>query len=319
MKLIALEEGFWYDRLATDGSPLGRIPVKPDVLADWRRRLVDFTQLRLPEMDKYGVDMQVLSLTSPGIQMQPDTDIAVDDARLANDFLAGIVRENPHRFQGLAAVALQDPRRAASELRRAVEELGLRGALVNDHTLGHYLDEPQFTPFWEAIEELGVPLYLHPSGVPADNWTVVRGYPSLEHATWSWAARTGGHALRLIFGGVFDRFPGAQVILGHMGEFLPYQLSRFDARYADLEHQPLAKAPSEYFGTNISITTTGVFSHAAMLAAIQAVGIDSVLFSIDYPFESTEKAVAFIDTAPLAPADKARVAHVNAERILKLN
>lgn len=322
MKLIALEEAFWYDKLTTDGSPLSRVPVKSEVLADWRRRLADFTELRLPEMDKHGVDMQVLSLTSPGIQMQPDPNIAVDDARTANDFLASIVGAYPQRFQGLAAIPLQDPPRAARELRRAVVELGLCGALVNDHTLGHYLDEPQFTPFWEALEELGVPLYIHPNGNPSDAWNVTGGYPGLETATWSWAARTGGHAMRLIFGGVFDRFPGARIILGHMGEFLPFQLSRFDARSADLDldlGQPLpAKPPSEYFGTNIAITTTGVFSHATLIAAIDIVGIDNVMFSIDYPFEPTEKAVEFINTAPLAPADRERVAHVNAERILKL-
>jgi len=142
----------------------------------------------------------------------------------------------------------------------------------------------------------------------------------MDTAMWSWAPRTGGHAMRLILGGVFDRYPDARVILGHMGEFLPFQLSRLDSRFEvlDFEH-PLEKLPSEYFRTNIAITTTGVFSHAVLIAAIQAVGVDNVMFSIDYPFESTEQAVQFIRTAPLAPADQARVAHVNAERILRLN
>ena len=229
MKLIALEEAFWYDQLATDGSPLGHLPVKSDVVAGWRRRLADFTEFRLPEMDENGVEMQVLSLTSPGIQMQPDPRIAVADARAANEYLAAVISDHPGRFAGLAAVPLQNPGQAAAELRRAVGELGMRGALVNDHTLGHYLDEPQYVPFWEALQDLDVPLYIHPNAVPSDDWNVVRGYPELDAATWSWAARTGGHAMRLIFGGVFDRFPNARVILGHMGEFLPFQLSRFDA------------------------------------------------------------------------------------------
>jgi 2,3-dihydroxybenzoate decarboxylase len=271
-------------------------------------------------MDRHGVDMQVLSLTSPGIQMQPDPEIAVADAVAANDYLSAVIGEHPGRFAGLAAVPLQDPGQAAAELRRAVDGLGLCGALVNDHTLGHYLDEPQYVPFWEALQDLDVPLYIHPGAVPSDDWNVMRGYPELDTATWSWAARTGGHAMRLIFGGVFDRFPNARIILGHMGEFLPFQLSRFDARYADLDlKQPLHRLPSEYFGTNIAITTTGVFSHAALIAAIQAVGVDSVMFSIDYPFEPTGKAAEFICTAPLAPADKERVTHANAERILRLN
>ena len=137
-----------------------------------------------------------------------------------------------------------------------------------------------------------MPLYIHPNAVSSDSWKVVEGYPALDTAMWGWAPRTGGHAVRLILGGVFDHYPNAQVILGHMGEFLPFQLSRLDSRYKvlDFEH-PLERLPSEYFGTNIAITTTGVFSHAALIAAIQDVGIDNVMFSIDYPFESTKQAV----------------------------
>jgi 2,3-dihydroxybenzoate decarboxylase len=322
MKLIALEEAFWYDKLATDGTPVDVVPVKPEVIAGWQRRLVDFTEYRLPEMDKHGIDMQVLSLTAPGVQMQPDPQIAAADARAANDFLATVISEHPGRFQGLAAIALQDPGGASAELRRAVEELGLCGALVNDHTLGHYLDEPQYAPFWETLQDLGVPLYIHPNPVPSDEWKVLRGYPGLDHGTWSWNHRTGGHALRLIFGGVFDRFPGARIILGHMGEFVPAQLFRIDIRYRDLDptrQQQLKKLPSEYFGSNIAITTSGVFSHSALVDAIATIGIDNVMFSIDYPYESTGQAAEFMRTAPLAPADRERVAHGNAERILRLN
>jgi 2,3-dihydroxybenzoate decarboxylase len=255
--------------------------------------------------------------------MQPDAQTAVADARAANDFLAIVISEHPGRFLGLAAVPLQDPRQAAAELRRAVEELGLCGALVNDHTLGHYLDEPQYEPFWETLQDhLGIALYIHPNPVPSNEWKVLQGYPGLEHGTWSWNHRTGGHALRLIFGGVFDKFPGARIILGHMGEFLPAQLFRIDLRYRDLDpklQKQLKKLPSEYFGTNIAITTSGVFSHQALTDAIQTIAIDNVMFAIDYPFESNEQAAEFIRTAPLAPDDKARMAHANAERILRLN
>lgn len=319
MKIIALEESFWYEKLATEGSTVSHVQIKSAVATDWQRKLVDFTQYRLPDMDRNGVDIQVLSLASPGIQIQADANIAVADAREANDFLAGIIKEHPQRFAGLAAIPLQDPPKATAELRRAIE-LGLCGALVNDHTVGHYLDEPQYAPFWETLQDLDVPLYIHPNAVASDNWKVLEGYPALDTAIWSWAPRTGGHAMRLIFGGVFDRYPNARVILGHMGEFLPFQLSRLDSRYEVLDlKDPLKRRPSEYFGTNIAITTTGVFSHAALIAAIQEVGVDNVMFSIDYPFESTERAVQFIRTAPLAPADQERVAHVNAERILRLN
>jgi 2,3-dihydroxybenzoate decarboxylase len=321
VKLIALEEAFWYDKLSTDGTPLPHLPVKPEVIAGWRRKLADFTEYRLPEMDKHGVDMQVLSLTAPGIQMQPDTRIAVADARAANDFLATVISEHPGRFQGLAAVPLQDPRQAAAELRRAVRELGLCGALVNDHTLGHYLDEPRYEPFWETLQDLGVALYIHPNPVPSDEWKVLQGYPGLDFGAWAWKHRTGGHAMRLIFGGVFDKFPGARIILGHMGEFLPAQLFHVDQCYGYLDptvQKQLKKLPSEYFGTNIAITTSAVFSHQALADAIATIGVDNVMFSIDYPFESTEPAVEFLRTAPLARADKERVAHANAERILRL-
>ena len=179
MKIIALEESFWYDKLATEGSTVAHVRVKSAVAADWQRKLVDFAEYRLPDMDRNGVDMQVLSLTSPGIQVQPDPDIAVADARTANDFLADIIKEHPQRFAGLAAIPLQDAPKAAAELRRAIE-LGLCGALVNDHTLGHYLDEPQYASFWETLQDLDVPLYIHPNAVPADNWKVVQGYPAMD-------------------------------------------------------------------------------------------------------------------------------------------
>lgn len=322
MRLIAIEEAFWYDKLTTAGTPDLHIPVKQELIADWRRRLADFTEYRIPDMDKHGVDMEVLSLTAPGVQMQPDTQTAVDDARAANDFLASVTSEHPGRFQGLAAVALQDPRQAATELRRAVQELGLRGALVNDHTLGRYLDEPVYEPFWETLQDLGVALYIHPNPVPSGELKVVEGYPALDFGTWGWNYRTGGHALRLVYGGVFDKFPGAKIIIGHMGEFLPAMLFRMDHLHADLDpgqQRQLKKLPSEYFGPNIAITTSGVFSHQALTDAITTIGIDNVMFSIDYPYEPVGIAAEFMRTAPLAPADMEKVAHGNAERILRLN
>jgi 2,3-dihydroxybenzoate decarboxylase len=179
MKIIALEESFWYEKLATEGSNARAwLQLKSGVNADWQRKLVDFTEYRLPDMDRNGVDMQVLSLNSPGIQVQPDPAIAVADARLANNFLADIIKEHPQRFAGLAAIPLQDPTEAAAELRRAIG-LGLHGALVNDHTLGHYLDEPQYAPFWETLADLDVPLHIHPTPSPPTtgrSWRDTRGW-----------------------------------------------------------------------------------------------------------------------------------------------
>jgi 2,3-dihydroxybenzoate decarboxylase len=320
MRTVALEEAFWFDGLQTSGSFLStHPPFTPAAIEDVRRRLPDFTELRIPEMDRAGVDVQVLSLTSPGIQMQPDTRVAVADAQAANDYLASIIAQHPTRFAGLAAVALQDPDTAAKELARTVTDLGLSGALVNDHTLGHYLDEPQFAPFWDELQRLDVPLYIHPGAIPADDWNVLKDHPELVGPTWSWGATTAGHAMRLIYGGVFDRYPDARIILGHMGEFLPFQIARFDARHRYLDLQkPISRLPSQYFGRNIMITTTGVLSHSALTAAIDAVGIDNVMFSIDYPYESSADSVAFLNSAPLPPDQLAQLAHGNADRVLRL-
>jgi 2,3-dihydroxybenzoate decarboxylase len=158
--------------------------------------------------------------------------------------------------------------------------------------------------------------------VPSGELRVTEGYPALDFGTWGWNYRTGGHALRLVYGGVFDKFPGAKIILGHMGEFLPAQLFRMDHLHADLDpgqQRKLKKLPSEYFGPNIAITTSGVFSHQALTDAITTIGVDNVMFSIDYPYEPVGPAAEFMRTAPLAPADKEKVAHGNAERILRLN
>jgi 2,3-dihydroxybenzoate decarboxylase len=318
MRIVALEEAFWSDQLQTAGSFVGLgLPVRANALEDYRRKLTDFANYRLPEMDRFGIDVQVLSLTAPGIQMQPDTTVAVDDARVANDILADVTRRFPGRFAGLAALPLQDPEHAAKELRRAIEDLGLLGALVNDHTLGHRLDEDQYAVVWAELESLQVPLYIHP-GAPQP-WSVLDGYPELSFASLGWASVTGAHVMRLIYGGVFDRFPRATVILGHMGEFLPFQLTRFDARHPSLKlRRQLNRLPSQYFGDNIKITTSGVYSHAALHAAIDAIGINNVMFAVDYPYESTERAVEFLTTAPLVPDDLARVAHRNADQLLRL-
>ena len=317
MRIVALEEAFWVDGLQTTGSFVAQHPpLKPEAVHRYTGRLTDFTEYRLPDMDRHGIDVQVLSLTAPGIQMQPDTSAAAADAKAANDFLAQIIGQHPGRFAGLAALPLQDPEQAAEELRRAVGDLGLSGALVNDHSLGHRLDEDQYAPVWAELESLGVPLYIHP-GAPQP-WPVLDGYPELNGAAFGWGATTGGHVMRLIYGGVFDRYPRATVILGHMGEFLPFQLTRFDSRHPALDTRTLDRLPSQYFGTNVKITTSGVYSHAALSAAIDAIGVENVMFAVDYPYENNKPAVEFLRTAPLDADDLARVAHRNADELLRL-
>jgi predicted TIM-barrel fold metal-dependent hydrolase len=321
MRVIAVEEAFSVPGAITEEAGIRQhnIAVPGAMAQEWFRRLDDLTELRLADMDANGVDMQVLSLSVPGLEVINDPSAAVTAARRVNDYVAKAVAENPSRFAGFAALPLQDPKAAVVELRRAVEELGLKGVLYNDHVHGHYLDEPQFRAVWAELERLGVTLYLHPAVIPADDWRVFEGYPVLSGPTWGWTATVGAHALRIIYGGVFDEYPGASLTLGHMGELLPFQMARLDSRYGQVppEHR-VQHLPSHYLRNNVYVTTSGVHSHAALIGAALAVGVDRVLFAIDYPYESTTEAVEFLRSAPYAPADLERIAHGNAERILRL-
>ncbi|TDU05951.1 2,3-dihydroxybenzoate decarboxylase [Streptomyces sp. 846.5] len=320
MRIVAVEEAFSVPGAIRQEESIRQRFAVPDVMAqEWFRRLADLTELRLADMDANGVDVQVLSFSTPGLEVVEDPAEAVAVARRINDYLAKAVAEHPTRFAGFATLPLQDPQAAVVELRRAVEELGLKGVLINDHVRGHYLDEPRFRPVWAELERLGVTLYIHPAAVPADNWRVFEGYPVLVGPSWGWTATVAAHALRLIYGGVFDEFPGASVTLGHMGELLPFQMARLDSRYSQVPAEARTlQLPSYYLRNNVYVTTSGVMSHAALMGAVQAVGIDRVLFAIDYPFEETSEAVGFLRSAPYAPADVERIAHGNAERILRL-
>ncbi|MCX4404310.1 amidohydrolase family protein [Streptomyces sp. NBC_01764] len=320
MRIVAVEEAFSVPGAIRQEEAIRQHMAVPEAIKqEWFRRLDDLTELRLADMDANGVDVQVLSYSTPGVEVIEDPAEAVAAARRINDYLAKAIAAHPTRFAGFATLPLQDPKAAVVELRRAVTELGFKGVLYNDHVRGHYLDEPQFRPVWAELERLGVTLYLHPAVVPADNWHVFDGYPVLVGPSWGWTATTGAHALRLIYGGVFDEFPRASVMLGHMGELLPFQMARLDSRYDQVppEHR-VQHLPSYYLRNNVYVTTSGVMSHAALLGAVHAVGVDRVLFSIDYPFESSAAAVEFLRSAPYAPADLASIAHGNAERVLGL-
>jgi len=292
--------------------------IDPEVAAELNRRLSDFDELRLQEMDKAGIDYVILSQTGPGVQVETDTAVAIARSRENNDFLAAQVARNPKRYGGFATLPMQDPQAAADELTRAVETLGFKGALVNGHTNGVYYDDPAYDVFWERLQALDVPLYLHPFnsyGMPH----AYTGHPEMTGATWGWGVETATHALRLLFGGVFDRFPGVKVILGHMGEGLPFQRWRFDSRFATYPcGVTLERKPSEYIGTNIVITTSGVCSSATLMGAIGEMGAEAVMFSVDYPYESSAVAADFIEQAPMDDETRALVCHGNAERLFKL-
>ncbi|MEO8119880.1 MAG: amidohydrolase family protein [Rhodoferax sp.] len=317
MKKIVLEEHFITPSLAGYSADV-ELFIDPAHFNHYKSRLVDFDNQRLEEMDKNGIDISVLSVTTPGVQLEPDRAIAVRKAKEVNDLLATVIQRHPTRFSGFAHLALQDPREAANELERAVKELGLRGALINGHTNGEYLDDEKFWPVWERAEALNVPIYLHPANAP-DSAKCLNGYPELLGPAWAWTAETATHALRMVMGGVFDRFPKVTLVLGHMGETLPFVLWRLDSRYQMMKHsRTLQKMPSQYIRDNIMITTSGSCDVPALLCSMLALGADRIMFSVDYPYESTQEAVNFIDRAPISDTDRAKICHLNAERLLGL-
>jgi len=317
MKKIALEEHFLSPAFVEQFKK-GMRSLPDEAMQNILTRLQDFGEQRLAAMDAAGIDISFLSLTSPGVQIEPDTARAVQLAQETNDFLAAEIQKQPTRYGGLAHLALQDPKAAAEELERCVRQLGFRGAMINSHTNGHYLDEEQYFPFWERVQDLDVPVYLHPANTYQE-LQLLEGHDELLGATWSWTVETATHALRLVFGGTFERFPNVKLILGHMGETLPYVLWRIDSR-SRLAGLPkgLTKLPSQYIKDNIVITTTGVCADESLQCALAALGEDNVLFSVDYPFEESKQAGDWIEQAPISEAVREKVCYKNAERVLGL-
>ncbi len=282
-------------------------------------RLLDLGEGRLADMDANGVDMHLLSLAMPGVQLfERDTAIAL--ARLANDRLSEAVRRHPNRFAGLASFAPQDPRAAAQEMERAINTLKLNGFIVNSHTRNTYLDHPSSWPILEAAEALGAPLYIHPRA-PSDGMAAPFRDYRLEGAIWGYGVEAGTHVMRLMLSGVLDRFPRLRIVIGHMGEALPFWMWRLDfmaapgSRGASLKNQ---LKPSEYFQRNIAITTSGVEDPLALRFCIDKIGVDRIMWAIDYPYQPSGPAVAFLESAPLSDEERAQVAYRNAERIFRI-
>lgn len=285
---------------------------------EFERRLPDFAELRIEMMNETGIDVCVLSQTSPGLQVEKDAAVAIRMATEANDFLCAQIQKFPSRFAGFAHLAMHDPAAAIAELSRCVRDLGFKGAMINGHTNGVYLDHEKYFPFWESVVELGVPVYLHPAS-SFDEPHMYKDYPVLVGATWGWTVETATHALRLIVSGLFDRLPELKVILGHMGETLPFLLWRLDSRWK-ISKQPrsLNKLLSQYLKDNFVVTTSGVCDNAPLLCALEALGSENVLFSTDYPFEDARIASEFIENAPVSESVKAQICYENAQRLLKL-
>jgi 2,3-dihydroxybenzoate decarboxylase len=315
VKKIALEEHFMCPAFedywkTTVGD------VDPAIYGRVVARLSDFGDQRLEAMDRGGITRAVLSLAGPGVQIERDTATAVKRAREVNDLLAREVQKRPDRYSGFAHLAMQDAEAAADELERCMRDFGFPGAMINGHTNGQYLDHPSLAPFWERVQALGAIIYIHPTD-PTSPAPVLDGHKGLRRATWEWGFETGSHALRLVFGGLFERYPNVTLALGHLGETLPFLLWRFDSR-AKLYGVKLAKPPSHYIRQNIVVTTSGMFSAEPLNCTIAALGVDRVMFSADYPFESVDEAAGFMDTVPLDAKTREDVAYNNAARLLKL-
>lgn len=283
-------------------------------------RLRDLGERRLADMDAAGIDMQILGLTSPGVQVLPKAD-AISLASLANDQLSEAVRKYPTRFVGLAAIAPQDPERAAQEIERGVRKLGLRGVIVNSHTQGEYLDAPKYAPIFAAAEALNVPLYLHPN-TPSPQMIQPFLEAGLDGAIYGFGVETGLHALRIITSGVLDRYPRLKLVLGHLGEALPFWMYRLDymhrgtvtsRRYDFMK--PLQKPISAYLRENIFVTTSGMAWQPAISFCQATLGMDHVLYAMDYPYQYVPDEVRAQDELPLGAADKRKFFQSNAEHV----
>ena len=321
MKIVALEEHFILPREeaslppgAHRGSDRERL-LGFDVVAE----LIDLGDRRIAAMDAAGISMQVLSHNQPGCQAL-DASAAVPMAGEVNDLLFEAVKAHPGRFEGFAALPTADPAAAVRELERAVTKLGFKGAMINGHTRGRFLDAKQFWRIFECAEGLGVPIDLHPSRPQsAVMQAYFDGYEELALAAWGFGIETGVHFLRLLFAGVLDAFPDLKIILGHLGEGLPFMLHRInDQTRLAAARRGLKKAPAQYLTENLAVTCSGNFSAPAFLCTVSALGVDNVLFSVDWPYESNAAAVDFLLRQPLAPRDLEKIAHLNAERILRL-
>jgi 5-carboxyvanillate decarboxylase len=286
-------------------------------------RLQDLGPNRIADMDASGIDMQVLSLTSPGVQVF-DAATANSLATSANDELAEAIRKYPTRFVGLAAAAPQDPKAAAKEIERGVRKLGLKGVIMNSHTMGERLDDPKFWDIFAAAESLGVPIYLHPNSPPRD---MIQPYleKGLDGAVFGFQAETGLHMLRIIVSGAFDEFPKLKFVIGHCGEALPFWLYRIDymhnasvksKRYETMK--PLERKPSDYLRENIYVTNSGVAWEPSVKLCQQVLGVDHVLYAMDYPYQFVPEEVVINDNFDMSPADKKAFFQTNAEALFNL-
>jgi 2,3-dihydroxybenzoate decarboxylase len=324
MKKICIEE-HWHNpeivELRNQWRERTKVPPSNDPKATPQvpPRIGDFEKFRLPLMDESGITLQVLASNSPGIQAAGDATTAVGAAKRFNDAQAEIIGRYAGRFAGWASLPTQDPKAAADELERTVVQLGFKGAMIHGHTHWEYLDEKKFWVIWERAEALAVPIYLHVAEPALEGRRIYEGHSELMGPAWSWVVETATHALRIVGAGVFDAFPKATLILGHLGEALPFLLGRLDEGYGmAFKPRKLNKKLSEYVKENIYVTTSGRYQPEALICTVHAIGIDHVLFAADYPFAGIKEAVEDVERTPLSESDKEKIYHRNAERLLRL-
>jgi gamma-resorcylate decarboxylase len=321
---IGLEEHFAIEETLRDSA--GFVP--ESYWAELKGRLLDIHDTRLRLMDAHGIEMMLLSLNAPTVQAIPDPLKANDVARRANDYLAEQVAKQPSRFQALAALPMQEPELAVRELQRCVTELGFRGVLVNGFSQVHdansaiYYDLTQYRPFWGEVERLDVPFYLHPRNPIPSMAQIYEGHPWLLGPTWAFGQETAVHALRLMASGLFDKYPRLAIVLGHMGEGLPYSIWRVDHRNAWVKAPPRYPAKrklGEYLQDNFYLTTSGNFRTQTLIDAMLEIGADRILFSTDWPFENIDHAANWFDSVSISDADRLKIGRGNAIKLFKLD
>lgn len=291
-----------------------------------RRQIQDLGSGRIAEMDRGGVELCILSDSGPeNIQTIPNTSEAVARSRRSNDYLAEHIAKYPKRLKGFAALPMQDPQAAAQELTRCVKDLGFCGALVNGFSqIGEadsavFYDLPQYRPFWATVQQLDVPFYLHPRFPLATRRQAYEGHAWIAGSAWGFAVETSIHALRLMGSGLFDEYPNLKVILGHLGEGLPFGIWRVDNRISRTSVRPKAKLPiAHYLRENFYVTTSGGFRTQALIDVILEVGADRVLYSVDYPYEDMGEATEWFDNTPISEPDRLKIAHGNARQLFRL-
>jgi predicted TIM-barrel fold metal-dependent hydrolase len=329
MRIVALEEHYTVPKIVAGIDPAAVAlrgfpgPDFPWAQTIKRNELADLGHARLADMDASGITVQVLSVAGPGADLVPGQ-AGIDLARAYNDALAEACARHPDRYRGFAHLPMLAPEAAAIELERSVKQLGFHGVLVNGATDGLFLDHPSFDPILERAAALDLPIYIHP-GIPVEpvRNAYYDGLPgnfsfTMALSAWGWHAETAIHTLRLVLSGALDRHPGLKIVIGHMGEALPFMLDRIDETTAAQAKTLLKRSVKQTIVDQVWITTSGFFTLAPFMAALVTFGADRIMFSVDYPFASNARARAFLDALPVSPADRQKIAHGNADKLLRL-